>query len=467
MAEVLAPSLGERPTVARYGVLGFSVVMAVILYLDRMAINVTVPAIATDLNLELSQVGDSLSAFFWCYALFQVPAGWLGDRWGGRKALSLYVIAWSLAIAGLGCVGGLLSLIVMRALLGIAQAGAYATTASFLRRWMPFARRGVANSAVSLGGRAGNVLAPGLTSVLMTLVATIGWSGDRWRPVFFAYALIGFLWAYLFWRWFRDEPRLHAGYNAAEIALIRGHEGVPAERREVATSELQTAPAEAREPPTTRAKDAAGGESPTVGAPPLRAMLKSRDLRALGFINFFINVGWVFVGTWLPTYLIKAHGQDELEAGMVASLAAGAGMAGCLCGGWATDFLARRLGVCWGRRIPGMISYGGAAVAYGACWALDDVHAIVVVLLLASFLGDFALGAMWATFQDIGGALAGTVLGGANMCGNIGAACAISLIGRLIQNNSWSLIFALSACAYLVSALMWFYVDPRKAIRAG
>ncbi len=153
-------TVSERPTIVRYGVLALSVSMAVLLYLDRMSISVAIPAMAYDLGLTITQVADAVATFFWLYALFQIPAGWLGDRWGGRRALTLYVVAWSLATAGIGLVGGLASLVVMRALLGIGQAGAYATTASFLRRWTPFSARGFANSSVSLGGRAGGVLAP-------------------------------------------------------------------------------------------------------------------------------------------------------------------------------------------------------------------------------------------------------------------------------------------------------------------
>ncbi len=427
---------GQPPTRVRYGVLSFSVAMAVILYLDRMAISVAIPAIAGDLNLEIKQVADSVAVFFWCYALFQVPAGWLGDRWGGRRALTLYVVAWSLAIAGLGLVGGFISLVVMRALLGIAQAGAYATTASFLRRWIPFTRRGFANSAVSLGGRAGNVLAPALTSLLMRSVAISGVAADRWRPVFIGYGLIGLVWAVWFWRWFRDQPREHPACNPAEVALIEQHEVAPA-----------------------------AGAVQAQGAIPLRSMLGSRGLLLLGLVNFCVNVGWIFIGTLLPTYLIRVHGQTEVEAGFAASLTAGAGMAGCLCGGIAADWLVHRLGLRWGRRVPALLGYGGAALAYLGCWGLEDPNAIVALLLVASFLGDFPLGALWATFQDIGGPFAGTVLGFANMCGNIGAACATSLIARLAEGFGWPATFGLSAGAYLVGALTWFFIDPRVPIR--
>jgi sugar phosphate permease len=420
----------------RYGVLAFSVTMSVVLYLDRMSIAVAVPAMQDDLKLDLAQMGDSLAAFFWCYALFQVPAGWLGDRWGGRRMLTLYVVAWSLAMAGVGLALGFVSLVLTRGLLGIGQAGAYATTASFLRRWMPFGKRGFANSAVSLGGRAGGVMAHSLTPLLMVLVVELGLTSDRWRPVFFLYAFIGLVWALLFWLWFRDEARLHPQCNSAEIALIQRDEIV-----------------------------APGGANPRIDILPLRALLASGGLQRLALINFCINVGWIFLATWMPTYLIKVHGKSESAAGLLTSFTAASGMAGCLCGGFATDWLVRPVGLCWGRRIPGLISYGGAALGLSACWALDDANVIVALLIASSFFGDFALGAMWATYQDIGGPFAGTVLGWANMCGNIGAACAISVIPRLVERYGWSATFAMSSGAYLVGAMVWFFVDPRVPIR--
>jgi sugar phosphate permease len=428
-----APSdASQRPTRVRYAVLALAVTMAVLLYLDRMAISVALPAIAEDLDLQISQAADSVAAFFWCYALCQIPAGWLGDRWGPRKALSLYVVAWSLAVAGMGLATGLVSLVVMRALLGIGQAGAYATTAGMLRRWIPFTRRGLANSAVSLGGRAGGVLAPAATSLLMRTLAGAGMENERWRPVFVGYGCLGLIWTIFFWRWVRDDPRRHAATNAAERALIRAGETAP--------------------------------DSASVGSIPLRALITSRGLQLLSLENFAVNVGWIFVGTLLPTYLIAQHAQSEVQAGLAASLTAAAGMAGCLSGGLATDWLVKRLGLPWGRRLPGLISCGGAAVVYAGCWSLDDPNAIVAALVVASFFGDFALGAMWATCQDIGASYAGTVLGAANMFGNIGAAVAASLIARLASHFGWPATFVLSAVAYSVGAASWLLIDPRVPV---
>ncbi len=440
-ASLTGDSLSQRPTIVRYGVLTLSVSMAVILYLDRMSISVAMPAISDDLVVPIEQVADSVAAFFWCYALFQIPAGWLGDRWGGRRALTLYVVAWSLAMAGLGFVGGIVSLVVMRGLLGIGQAGAYATTAGFLRRWMPFANRGVANSAVSLGGRAGGVLAPALTSVLMAAVAVSGMSGAQWRPVFVGYGAIGLAWGWMFWFSFRDRPREHPRTNAAEVALIEGP-----------TADIVNG-VNASESDEREQYSLAVGD-----------LLGSRSLWALMVCNFVINVGWILVGTLLPTYLITVHGQSEIQAGFATSLVAFAGMAGCLAGGFATDLLVRRLGLAWGRRMPCLISYGGAALAYVVCFGLEDPRAIVAALVMASFLGDFGLGSLWCTYQDIGGPYAGTVLGVGNMCGNIGAAIASSYVIRLAEQSGWSASFALSAGAYAIGALAWLAIDPRRSV---
>jgi hypothetical protein len=113
--------------------------------------------------------------------------------------------------------------------------------------------------------------------------------------------------------------------------------------------------------------------------------VRSFDLQFLAAANFLVNLGWIFVGTLLPTYLIKAHGQSEIEAGFSASLTAAAGMAGCLAGGVATDAIVKRLGLVWGRRLPGMISYGGAALLYAACFTQVDARTIVGLLIAASF----------------------------------------------------------------------------------
>src|SRR6266542_1187676 len=160
---VAAIPAAQPPTVVRYGVLALLVGMAVLLYLDRICISMAAGRIRDDLRLSQDEMALVFSAFFFAYALGQVPAGWLGDRLGARPLLVACVLLWSLCTALTGWATGLLSLLTVRLLFGLAQAGAYPVAARVNSLWMPFPRRAFASGLITLGGRAGGALAPALT----------------------------------------------------------------------------------------------------------------------------------------------------------------------------------------------------------------------------------------------------------------------------------------------------------------
>src|SRR5262245_45086355 len=144
----------RQPTRVRFLVVGLCIAMSVLLYLDRFALSPTTDTILRELRLNKEQLGRStFFAFFFAYALMQVPAGWLSDKLGARRTLVLYVVGWSLATMLLGLANGLLAITVIRLLVGVTQAGAYPAAASLLKRWIPASARGRANSSVSMGGR--------------------------------------------------------------------------------------------------------------------------------------------------------------------------------------------------------------------------------------------------------------------------------------------------------------------------
>ncbi len=149
----------SSPTRVRYLVVAVTALMAVLLYLDRFCISFAEVFIKEDLGLSDTQVGWMLSAFFWTYALSQVPSGWLTDRFGPRVMLTGYVLGWSLLTGLTGLAASFWILIVLRFGFGMAQAGAYPTGASMIGRWMPVSARATASSVVSVGGRMGGWLA--------------------------------------------------------------------------------------------------------------------------------------------------------------------------------------------------------------------------------------------------------------------------------------------------------------------
>ena len=175
------PHDSEQPTRFRYWIVAWTMLLAVLLYLDRFCISMAELYIQQDLGLTDVQIGWMLSAFFWTYALAQVPSGWLTDRFGARVMLTLYVLAWS-AFTGLtGAAAGFVILLALRFGFGIAQAGAYPTSAVILSHWAPITSRGLASSIVSLGGRMGGAIAPVLTALLIVMFVPLS-SGSRFEP---------------------------------------------------------------------------------------------------------------------------------------------------------------------------------------------------------------------------------------------------------------------------------------------
>jgi MFS family permease len=168
----------SRPTRVRYVVVLVTTLVAVLLYLDRFCLSFAETFIAEDLSLSRTQVGWLLSAFFWSYAIVQVPSGWLTDRLGGRLTLTLYVLAWSLFTGWTGLAIGFVSLFVLRLGVGAGQAGAYPTAASLVSRWMPFSQRGTASSIIALGGRVGGAMAPLLTAYLIAALVPASVSSE-------------------------------------------------------------------------------------------------------------------------------------------------------------------------------------------------------------------------------------------------------------------------------------------------
>ncbi len=437
----------ERPTKVRYLVVAVAMLMSVLLYLDRFCISFVERLIKDDLDLSNEQMGWILSAFFWSYALGQVPSGWLSDRFGARSMLALYILLWSLFTAMTGLASGFMMLIVMRLGFGLAQAGAYPTAASLLSRWMPFSARGLASGVVAFGGRVGGFLAPLLTAwMLVTLAPTaipLEVSGNpigSWRPVLMIYGLVGGVVAVVFWLIFRNRPEEHPTCNAAEAALIQ-HGRPPA-----STSRL-------------------------TGAPLMR-LAASRSMWLCSLSQVGTNVGWVFLVTWLPRYLQEVH-QVPLGGGLMAAIPLLAGWFGMILGGPLTDRMTHRLGLRWGRALPMGLTRFLAMAAYLFCllpltdwfgpsltpWVLTAAFAMV------AFGTDLGVAAVWAFNQDVGGRHVGSVLGWGNMWGNLGAAVSPPLLNHVVgEGGRWDLAFLVCAGSFFIAGLAALGVNATKPI---
>ena len=189
------------PTSARNRVLLLAFLVTGITYLDRVCVAAAAPAIMRDLRLSNMRMAYVFSVFALAYGLFEIPAGWLGDRIGQRKMLTRIVVCWSTFTAFTGMAWNYSVLVATRFVFGAAEAGAFPTLSRSLARWFPPLDRGRVNGVLWMGARLGGALAPPLANVL------IGWWG--WRLSFVAFGTVGFVWSSVFWFWYRDDPARH------------------------------------------------------------------------------------------------------------------------------------------------------------------------------------------------------------------------------------------------------------------
>src|SRR5207249_7425560 len=189
-------TLATLPYVRR-GVLRFAVTLAIITYVDRVCISQAAPYLQEELGLTARQMGLAFSAFAWAYALFEIPGGWLADRSGPRKALTRVVILWSAFTAATGYAWNFASLIIIRFCFGMGEAGCFPNLTKAFMIWLPRHERTRAQAILWLSARWGGAFTPLLVIWVMSWLS--------WRNAFALFGSIGVIWAFVFYRSFRDR----------------------------------------------------------------------------------------------------------------------------------------------------------------------------------------------------------------------------------------------------------------------
>ena len=269
---------GQLATRVRHWVMVFAVALAVITYIDRVAISWAAPYIQHDLSLDSAQMGWVFAAFTWAYAIFEIPGGFLGDWIGPRKVLIRVVLWWSFFTAATGWARGLTTLTVTRFLFGAGEAGCFPNITKIFSVWLPAKEKARAQGIVWMAARWGGAFTPPLVSFVVLQVG--------WRHAFELFGLIGPVWAILFYLWFRDNPMDHPGLNQAERDLVS------------ASSKLAAGHADV----------------------PWLRLLKSGRVWLLCWQYFCLTYGWYFYITWLPTYLRNGRHLEIASSAMLSML---------------------------------------------------------------------------------------------------------------------------------------------------
>jgi MFS family permease len=467
--------------------IALTTLVAVMLYLDRVCLSIVGEKIKEDQQITAEQYEHLLSAFFWAYALCQLPAGWLGDRYGPRTMLSLYLFFWSACTGMMGLASGFVSLLLLRLGCGMFEAGAYPLAAGIVRRWVPFSSRGMASGVVAVGGRLGGAVAPMLTAALAAGAV------DAWRRPFLWYGLVGMLGAGVFWLFFRNRPEEHPSVNPAEAELITGEplpdspgatvpdrdenpEPLPREESLRHDGADQIAKLPSHSGPEAEDLSTAPVPVPPLSRPnpyhlpPLLAFVCNLPLWLNSVVQFLANFGWIFIITLFPTYLKEVFDTPIEMRAVYQALPLYAGIVGMLLGGWVTDRATRAFGLRWGRALPVAATRAIVGLAYVVALVAADPLSVAILMCVVAWATDAGNAPIWAYAQDVGGRHVGAVMGWANMWGNLGAAVTPLLFGWILRRYpgnpmaGWTAVFLVCAVVQVLGVLAALGLDSSKPI---
>jgi sugar phosphate permease len=442
----MTPVTQTAPSRGRWYILGLICLMYLITYLDRVNISTAAPVISAEFGFDKITMGCIFSSFLWAYALFQVPGGWLSDRFGARGVLAAIVTFWSVMTAATAAAMGVTSFIVARFLFGMGEAGAFPGATRAMQLWYPRRERGLVQGVTHSASRLGAAIAPPIVVLIILggkldfpwIDVSISIPALGWRSVFYICGAIGFMWALFWYLSYRNLPEEHRLVNRAELAQIRGVGD---------DGEINPAAIEKK------------------ASVPWLTLLLSPNMWAIMCAYFtYVYCLWIFL-SWLPTYLVEARHFTLLKAGLFASLPLFAGVIGDTVGGLVTDWLLHRTGRArLARRSVAITGLLGCAVCIVPAALTDDPYLAVYGLTGAMFFLECTIGPSWAVPMDTGGKYSGTVSGMMNMAGNFGGALSPLVFAYLAQYYNWQVPFILAAALLVGGAAIWaFWLDPDRS----
>lgn len=496
----MPPHHSTTPSRVRWRILLLLLLISIITYIDRVNISVAARQMMPALGLTDLQMGQIFSAFVFGYALFQIPGGWLGDRWGPRRVLTFAVIWWSIftaltAIAPTlplaNLIGIMGSLMVVRFLIGIGEAAALPNFNRAVANWHPPNERGL-GIGITIGGIGlGSALTPPITAWIMV--------NYGWQTAFYVAGGLGIGIA-LLWYWYAtDHPRQHAQVNNAEINLIEGSESLTKpptplegrsgkawgtvhdvftdfetpERRPPAsqttsngngTGEKKNSPPSSTPIRAGRKSDPASIPMPKTNTVPWKAILTTPTVWWLTLSYTCLGyVAYVYM-SWFYLYLVNVRGFAILQGAFFASAPFIAMAIFCPLGGWVTDRLTEKYGVNRGRA-----SVGGAGMILAALSIIIGANieapyvAIGFLSLGAGWL-YFTVGPFWSSTTDLSKPYAGTLSGLMNTGANLGGTLSPTLTPWLADTFGWSVSLGIAAGIAFIGGVCWFRIRPGNQI---
>lgn len=434
----------ERPTRARHMLSLWLALAATTAYLCRSCISVVEETMRQDLGLSEKQMGFILGpAFFWSYALAQIPGGALGERFGSRWILPIFSAVWSLGTACWSFAKGFAVLLIGRIGVGVAQAGLFPCSAVAVSRWYPLTERAFTSGILGAAMQFGALLAAFGTAALLSVT--------DWQTIFVLFAIPGLLWSAGFYWWFRDDPEQHPDVNPAERDLI------------AAGRDSNSNPSKA--------------DAPSVD---WMRLVASPEMWMICLQQFFRAAAAVWFASWFPTYLQKTRGVSTIDSGWLTAIPLLASLLGSLIAGSVSDAVLRRTGN------RALARKGLAAASLLVCaglvfsaYFIDQPAFAAAVIGLGAFFAAFAGPCAYASAIDMGGKHITPVFATMNMIGNFGAGLLPWLVPyfralvdssepllNLFGGNSWNAVLILFVAMYVLAAGFWMLLRTDRPVFA-
>jgi len=384
-------------------------------YMDRLSIAVTAPVIMQELGWNEAALGIILSSFFWGYTLLQIPGGWLADRYGGKIVLCMGVLWWSFFMMITPMAKTVTNMTVVRALMGLGEGVNFPSIQSLTSRWIPSQERSRVMGFTLSGISIGNILAFPLATWIMAVFG--------WRYVFYIFGLMGFVWCAFWIRIAANRPEEHRTIHPQELEYIK------ANRPEI---------------------------SP-VKKIPWGKILSKTQVWTLVINHFCVSWGFFMFLTWLPTYLVKAHGFSIKEMGIYSMLPYLAMVIGSNASGWLADYFIKRTGnITLIRKVFHSVSLFSASVFLILLAQAEAKPLVIIFITLALGMMSMTGSTTGPNAMDIGPRYAGIIMGMQTTAGNIAGVIVPVLVGFIVSfSNRWDLIFYIAAGVLMFGAIIW------------
>lgn len=398
--------------------------IGVIAYMDRANISYIAQPMMEDLNMNKTQFGMLASVFAAGYALMQVPAGIMAEKFGPKKMLTFALVWWSAFTILTGVVRSHGLLYTMRFLFGVGEGPMYPSNAVFNTYWFAKSEKGRASSALLAGSYFGPVIAPFVTIAI--------YQAFGWEAVFFIFGAIGIVIAALWVIIAKDLPEHHKMVNEAEKAYIM-------ENRDVVQTTKKSAP--------------------------WGLFFKRFSFFAIAGQYFVVQFVITLFLIWLPTYLQEEYHVVLKDMKFLAAAPWLIMFILIMAGGSISDaIIARGYSRFKARALIAIFGFIVFSISLFLSVQTDDMIMNLIYLSLCLGGVGLSMGMSWASATDLGRNFSGTVSGWMNLWGNIGAFLSPMLGGYLVQHYGWDTTFYLMIIPAVVAILLWFFVKPDQPL---